>query len=252
MLKGPNTAITLSIMLHLVLLAALVYSSTHNTNRIKQAKQKVTTIKSFLYKKPKKNIMNPLPRLNKPAHKAVTADSANRNASSALTESKTPANDVQKATGKLAIKAISKTVQTQPIKLPATTLKPIVKSGFSSYDRLTRLRNKVQKQQREQAFSEAIQQRSVSIMDAKPLPIPHTIVPLTREQQYQKNTSTSHVSSITKHDNGACTIHREQILGSPVEATTSSFACGESKFDRHFREHMQKVKNTLKTPSTNN
>jgi hypothetical protein len=195
--------------------------------------------------------MKPLPKLNKLAHKAVTADSANRNASSALTESKKPANDVQKTTGKLAIKAITKTVQKQPIKLPATTLKPTVKSGFSSYDRLTRLKNKIQKQQQEQAFNEATKQRSVSIMDAKPLLVPRTMVPLTREQQYQKNTSTSHVGSITKHDNGTCTIHREQILGSPVEATTSSFACGESKFDKHFKEHMQKVKNTFKTPSTN-
>jgi hypothetical protein len=75
--------------------------------------------------------------------------------------------------------------------------------------------------------------------------VPKPIVPLTIDQQKKLNTSSSHVGSITKNDNGTCTIQREQILGSPIEATTSYFGCGESKFDKSFREHMKKVQTKL-------
>lgn len=109
------------------------------------------------------------------------------------------------------------------------------RSSFSSYDRLSRLRKKLDHQQRDQAFVELTQKRSTSIMDGEPLPVPKTLVPLTVDQQHKLNTSSSHVGSMTKNDNGTCTIYREKTLGSPVEATTSSFACGENKFDKSFR-----------------
>ena len=121
------------------------------------------------------------------------------------------------------------------------------RGSFSSYDRLSRLRQKLDKQQSEQAFAELTQKRSTSIMDGEPFPVPKTIVPLTVEQQHKLTTSTSHVGSITKNDDGTCTIYREQMLGSPVQATTSSFACGESTFDKSFREHMKKVQAKFNT-----
>jgi len=42
--------------------------------------------------------------------------------------------------------------------------------------------------------------------------------------------------SITKYDNGICTIERTQFLGSSVEGSSSAFACGKNKFDKSFRE----------------
>ena len=48
--------------------------------------------------------------------------------------------------------------------------------------------------------------------------------------------------SITKYDNGICTIERTQFLGSSVEGSSSAFACGKNKFDKNFREHMNKYK----------
>jgi hypothetical protein len=66
------------------------------------------------------------------------------------------------------------------------------------------------------------------------------------EEVHEKNTlKMSDNISITKHDNGTCIIEREQFLGSPVEGSTSAFACGESKFDKSFREHMRKVQNKI-------
>jgi hypothetical protein len=259
-LKGPSTAIILSVLLHLLLLTALRYGSINTPKEIKQTTQKITAIKSFLYQKPIKNALNTTATLNNPVLEAATTASTIKNPNSSMSKHKAPVNDVQKTIGKPTIKPLKEIKPIKPIinntqaqasSLASNTLKPVVEASFSSYERLSRLREQLQKQQREQAFNQVIQQRSVSLMDGDPLPVPHTIVPLTREQQYQKNTSTSHVGAITKHDNGTCTIHRQQVLGSPVEASTSSFACGESKFDNNFRKHMQKVKNKLKPLSTN-
>jgi hypothetical protein len=230
----------------------LIYSSINAPKKIQKTEQKFTTIKSFLYKKPKKIIDKTLPRLNKAEHKAVMTAEPIKPASAPTKTQKPFVKDVQIAIKKPAIKPkqpIRKTAQMQQSHIAAkakkTAIKAAKKASFSNYDSLSRLRSSVEKKQREQAFNEIIQQRSVSIMDAAQLPVPHTTVPLTSEQKYQKNTSTSHVGAITKNDNGTCTIHRQQILGSPVEATTSIFACGESKFDKNFREHMQKVQAKL-------
>jgi hypothetical protein len=247
-LKGPSTAILLSIFLHILLLAALIYSSINAPKKIQQTEQKFTTIKSFLYKQPKKIIVKTLPRLNKAEHKAVMTAEPIKPASAPTKTQKPFVKDVQIAIKKPAIKAkqpIRKTAQAQQSHIAAKAQKTAIKASFSSYDSLSQLRSSVEEKHREQAFNEIIQQRSASIMDAAQLPVPHTTVPLTSEQKYQKNTSTSHVGAITKNDNGTCTIHRQQILGSPVEATTSIFACGESKFDKNFREHMQKVQAKL-------
>jgi hypothetical protein len=241
-------------LLHLLLLTALRYGSINTPKKIKQTTQKITAIKSFLYQKPIKNALNTTPTLNNPVLEAATTASPIKNPNSSMSEHKAPTNDKQKVIKKSAVEPINpiiRNAQAQANSIASNTFKPLVKASFSSYEHLSRLREQLQKQQREQAFNQVIQQRSVSLIDGDPLPVPHTIVPLTREQQYQKNTSTSHVGAITKHDNGTCTIHRQQVLGSPVEASTSSFACGESKFDNNFKKHMQKVKNKLKPLSTN-
>jgi len=259
-LKGSYTAIFVSVLLHLLLLAVLIYSSINSPKTIKQVKPKVTSIKSFLYKAPK--IIAKKVVVNKPTTKA---------AQQAKKIDTLPAKSVPEALQKQSRKEIHKTTpskqitkptpaQIEAIKKPrdvtASKIQPAKKtsidlrgnnslSNFSSYDRLSHLRQELNQQQRDKAFAELTQKRSASVMDAEQIPVPKSLVPLTREQKYQQNTSKSHVGSITKNDNGTCTIHREQMLGSPVEATTSSFACGENKFDKSFREHMQKVQAKL-------
>jgi hypothetical protein len=262
-LKGPYTAIIVSVLLHLVLLLALIYGAQNSPKVIKQAKPKPTAIKSFLYSAPKKK------PLKKPPPTKVILDKV---VAKKAPDKKIPAKKVaakkvtsKPSTAKVLPKKITRDLPSVPptkklsqqkpsqvtnaVKSETVTTKNKVsgtsRGSFSSYDRLSRLREKLANQQRDDAFAELTQQRSASVMDGEQFPVPKTTVPLTQEQTYEKNTSKSHVGSITKNDNGTCTIHREQILGSPVEATTSSFACGESKFDKGFREHMQKVQAKL-------
>ena len=152
-----------------------------------------------------------------------------------------------KAASKAIEKLTSSAVSTLSEKNQKT--KSINKASFSSFNRLSNLRKKLDNQQRDQAFAASTQQRSTSIMHADPFPVPKTIVPLTRDQKHKLNTVTTHTGTITKNDNGTCTIQRAQVYGSPIPASTSYFACGENKFDKSFRLHMDKVQAKLAVPS---
>lgn len=237
-LKGSYTAIFVSVIVHVLLLLALIFVAEKTPKTIKQDKPKATVIKSFLYSAPKKIAAKKVIAKKVTIDKVVSDTKPAKNPAPQI--SKLPHKPSTKETPTQVTNAVKSDFNTTTNKVPGTS-----KGSFSSYDRLSRLRNKLDKQQREQAFADLTQQRSASIMDGEQFPVPETIVPLTREQKYIQNTSKSHVGSITKNDNGTCTIQREQILGSPVEATTSTFGCGESKFDKSFREHMQKVQAKL-------
>jgi len=258
-LKGSYTTIIISVLLHLLLLITLTYGSTPATKVIKQDKPKVTSIKSFLYSAPKKAAPKKVPDKQAPIKKTPVKKIIAETKPLQKSETKKTAPQ-KKVINKIITKTLPKTITNPITTSPPAQVTNAVKSDtvtntnkvpstsrgtFSSYDRLSRLRKQLNNQQRDQAFAELTQKRSASSMDAAPFPVPKTLVPLTEEQKYKLNTSKSHVGSITKNDNGTCTIHREQILGSPVQATTSYFACGESKFDKSFREHMQKVQAKL-------
>jgi hypothetical protein len=83
-------------------------------------------------------------------------------------------------------------------------------------------------------------------MHGKQIPVPHSIQNLTPAQEKEKNTiRMSDNISITRLGNGYCTIERKQFNGSPVPASSSGFACGESDFDKSFKAHMKKVNDKI-------
>lgn len=256
MLKGPYTAIVISVLLHLLLLLALIYGATQQPNIIKQDKPKITAIKSFLYSASKKIVIEATPPSKSTDEREVQKKIQQKQSNPSKTvNTEFPKPAIKVPPAKPVIERPSKPGSTQltnAVKSETVTTKNKVlgtsRGNFSSYDRLSRLRKKLGNQQRDQAFAELTQPRSNSVMDGEPFPVPKTIVPLTVDQQKKLNTSSSHVGSITKNDNGTCTIYREQMLGSPVHATTAHFACGESKFDKSFREHMKKVQAKFKVP----
>jgi hypothetical protein len=264
-LKGPYTAIVISVLLHLLVLFSLSYSAVKQPRIIKQNKAKVISIKSFLYSVPKKEPIKKIVKIadideKNPIKKVVPKQNIPKETvNPEPSKVATPKKPTQQSPKNLSNKTVTKALPTQvtnAVKSETVTTKNKVagasRGSFSSYDRLSRLRDKLNNQQSEQAFAELTQKRSASIMDAEPFPVPKTLVPLTVDQQHTLNTSTSHVGSITKNDNGTCTIHRAQMLGSPVESSTASFACGESKFDKSFREHMKEVQAKFKTTDQSN
>jgi hypothetical protein len=264
-LKGRYTAIVISVLLHLLALFALTYSAIKQPKMIKPDKAKISPIKSFLYSVPKKNPNKKIVNKQNIARKSIDEKKSLQKIEpkkdapkkSAPTEplKLSVTRPVKSAPNKTPNQAVTKALPTQvtnAVKSETVTTKNKVagasRDSFSSYDRLSSLRKKLNNQQSEQAFAELTQNRSASMMDAEPFPVPKTIVPLTVEQQKKLTTSTSHVGSITKNDDGTCTIYRAQMLGSPVQATTASFACGESQFDKSLRLHMKKVQVKLTVP----
>ena len=256
MIKGTYTAIFISVLLHVILLLALIYSAT-TEQKISLEKPKHQPIKSFLYKAPKKLTIPPSAKDNAKANtetkKVITQTHVSKSQTPQTTKLNKTMTTPQKNLTADVVDPVKNSIKNNKAltdkTFPASSgdnrqQKPL--THFSSYDRLSQLRKNIESQQRQQAFGELTQKRSASSMDGEQFPVPKTIVPLTADQQYMLNTSISHVGSITKNDNGTCTIYREQILGSPVEATTATFACGESNFDKSFREHMQKVQAKLK------
>ena len=121
-----------------------------------------------------------------------------------------------------------------------------IQPNISSYKQLENLRNSINKQMIEKTPSSYQQYRTPSAMNTNQKLVPHSTLQLTPEQEREKKiTKMSDDISITKYDNGICTIERKQFVGSPVEGSTSAFSCGESKFDKSFREHMKKVRDKI-------
>lgn len=242
MRQEKYTAFITSVIIHILLLFLLTYSASKSTitphKILAKAPAQTTAIKSFLYVKPKKTTQRRdnsttqnTPVENKQSHAAKASKAKPIPVKSEINEKDTTLPQRNKA-----VQTASK----------EGTRKPTV-SKYSSLKSLSHLKAKLDKQNRELAFKEATQYRSASIMHASQIPVPATKVALTIEQERRLNTSSSHFSSITKNGDGTCTIHREQMLGSPVAASTSVFSCGENDFDRSFRLHMEKVQSKLPT-----
>lgn len=232
MLKGSNTTklfpVIISVILHILLILALIYSSIESPTALKATQQiQRPAIQSFLYIKPQKPIKKVASSISKPKQSSQPIKRNNKlekQHSLATTQTKTVAKQTDKTS----------TVQVKT-------------QHFSAYGQLSQLRKKLDMQNRNQAFNESTKHRGLSIMHENPEAVPKTLVPLTQDQEKKLNTSRTHMSSITKNDDGTCTIQREKMLGIPVRATTAYFGCGESKYDKNFRRHMKEVTNKLRS-----
>ncbi len=234
-----------SVLIHLIILVTLALASKNIKLRLPKNTTEIKTIKSYLYRVPK------------PAKPKVKK---NQRATPIALDNKSSSNRTEPNKSKVIVKAIKKvkhnaTKNTLTIKKPKQVQEftgqnkkakdTAAKPAFSSSTQLLKLQTAINEQIMKKEFEQRTVKRSASIMHAPQIPVPHSVVPLTTEQKREKTTSQFGAGKITKNDNGSCTITREQMLGSPIEASVSHFACGESKFDKNFREHMEKVQQKL-------
>jgi hypothetical protein len=258
LLKKHSLVIFLSLLMHIVLLLLLLFIT-----EPKQAKQVNIThkaIKSYLYKMPAKVAINK-PTLVKEipddiktvdSDKLAKTEKKQNQQQSPITETTTDKPITQKVNPATNMSLINDSSKIEPLVKPPISSKLTPKkkasaqSSFSSYQQLKDLRMSLNNKILQQSFSDLQQFRSPSIMHGEQIPVPHSDKQLSEEEIRQKSTARmSNDISITKNANGTCTITREQFLGSPVEESTSGFFCGESKFDKSFREHMKKVQDKI-------
>ncbi|TPH15604.1 hypothetical protein [Litorilituus lipolyticus] len=229
-----------SVLGHMLLLIALWFAAKNTTlskTNFMKSLPEAKTIKSYLYQKPITvkpepviPVKPPVVEQPKPIQKPI--------------EQK---KDIQKAivekTPPVTEKPTTNTEKVTPNQTTQNDAPPLPKQrSFSAYGQLSKLRDSINKDMVQKEMDERNVFRSASEMTADQIPVPHSQVKLTPQQEKEKNTSNFGGGTITKYDDGYCIIEREQMLGSPVESTTSAFACGESKFDKSFKEHMKKVR----------
>jgi hypothetical protein len=257
LLKKHFLTIFVSLLVHLILALLLFFATEIQPPKKVEITKKA--IKSYLYNMPAKaNVIKPI---------VVKTD--------VIQNSKPKKVNVPKTSTKIAAKTVAKplknksqspSIQKDPVNqavpVVKSVAKPIVKplasskamlinkepveKSYSSYQQLKSLRSSLNKKMRNDSFSDLQQFRSPSVMTGNQIPVPHSNQQLTREEKRKKTTKRmSNDISITKNDDGTCIIEREQFLGSPIEGSVSAFACGESKFDKSFREHMKKVQDKI-------
>lgn len=230
--KRHYLAILVSTAVHFLLAFLLFFFA--EEHQLKQANTTKKSIKSYLYKMPPKPVI-------------IESLATNR-----VTEENTVKKEikVEKKPDVLSSNKVP-TNEPSPVSFPSKSKpnskvqKPI-QATFSSYKQLDSLRNSINEKIISQGITEFQQFRSPSVMHGEQIPVPHSTKQLSPEQEREKNiTKMSDDISITKYDSGICTIERKQFLGSPVEGSIAAFSCGESKFDKGFREHMKKVRDKL-------
>ena len=252
LLKKHYLAISVSVFVHVLLGFLLFFVAEKQQPKQVQITQKA--IKSYLYKMPAKPvILEPVAVKKVPEEVSIKEEVivTKEIAKEEIKIEKKPTELKQENVVQAVIKKennlkLEEASKASSLTKPKTTTKKAVQATFSSYKQLDNLRNSINKKIIEQGVSDFQQFRSPSVMHGDQIPVPHSTEQLTPEQEREKRTTRmSDDISITKYDNGICTIEREQFLGSPVEGSSSAFACGESKFDKSFREHMQKVRDKI-------
>lgn len=244
----------LSAAVHSIILYALLQVS-HSTIKFAVTKSKQTTqpiqpIKSFLYQRPAKKPISTSTSTSQPALPNQKQQAPRQ----ALTKKAQPIKPTKPATTLPQKAAMPKQEETQkalannsPKKQDSQPVKSTTQpaKAFSALDQLEKLRGTINQNMLDKSFKQYRVKRSASKMHAPQIPVPHSKPVLSTEQKKQRKTSNYGGGRIIKNDNGTCTIERDQMLGSPVEASVSYFSCGETQREKSFRLHMKKVQQKL-------
>ena len=267
--QGRKSFFLLSLAFHVLLICLLASQVNFKTPNDKV--QVAKPIKSYLYKAPvPKKAVEPIqPLIDESVEQEVakqqTSEPVDKAIESEKVEKQKPAEKapIEKTLEPEPIIAETKPIVTEPVKsapqtekLQSEQAKQVLTSNTSektisvserALRQISNLGKKLDQQFIEQEINEHFRHKSPSVMHGTPIPVPKSIVPLTREQKKLQSTQRLDDNiSIVKGDDGTCFIE-EDLTRSGIEGVkaVSAFNCGESKFDRSFREHMNKVKKKL-------
>lgn len=261
-LNGTYTALTLSLLIHLLIVLLMVLTQSTEEAKFKKTEKKIA-IQSFIYHAPK---------VETPSTKVVPEQPVQDPLVEALSRQKTPATPIVKEIELSDIKKMDKAAKPiaivnsaldknkslsspLPPALPQKKLsKPLPKgppelpkNKLDSFTQLQRLRSKLNRGSN--SFNENPYQRHQppSAFNTQPETVPHSVPLKDKEKEREKNTKNMGAGiAITKGEDGRCSIKQDLgVYGLSEGSSIQYFNCGESKFDKSFREHMKKVKNKL-------
>jgi len=246
------------VIISVVVHAALFGLIAVNIDEPVVAAKPVVAVNSYLYTAPQPKKVEPKPLEIKSEEKTVIA----RKSSPEIEVNQQETNDEKSVLVELPKSSITAEPQTTATELEIiknNTAPPLPTSevltskqgkrtiNTSAFRQLDKLRTAIDQQIVNDEVAQIGQHRSLSGMHPNPAPAPTSLIPLTKEQKKEKNTTRySDSLSVIKGDDGRCSIEEDlSHVGIAGVKAYSGFNCGESKFDSNFRQHMQKVRKKI-------
>ncbi|TWX59397.1 hypothetical protein [Colwellia hornerae] len=149
--------------------------------------------------------------------------------------------------------SIKNVVQQKTLTKSLSPLKEAITTPLASQERalvknatklqtLSRLKDKINQQIINQAMQNFAKPNTGSLMHGTPSYVPHSFVEDTEKKVIASTPSqVGNGFSITKGDNGTCTLTEDLSLIGLQGKTTSRFGCGLSKDEQNFKSHMKNV-----------
>lgn len=252
MFKKAHLTILISLLLHVVVILLLNNSQTMVIPNLNNTPK---TIKSYFYHRPKVEIKKEVPQLKqeKSQKKQSRSEIKKIEAVKPLSDkqlTKQAKFPPQKPIETNSIEPL-KTLIPPPLNTPSIkTINPKAKIAHQhsfSMRNLRQLREKIQQQTNKEFQRGLGQPNTGSIMHGTPTLVPHsTVTQSNDEKKKQATLSMSADKSIIKGDDGNCSLVEDlSVVGMEGVTAVSGFSCGETKFDKSFREHMNKVRTKL-------
>lgn len=233
MLKISATAFIFSIAIHL-LLYFFISQTVQKPRLIKNSR--FEPIKGYLYQRPAEIITKKqeVVTINDKVINDNTPDKRETN----LVESSVKNNHESKQThSPSSTLIIHKKNDLTTKKLPEKVTK------LSAFKQLEQLRSQLKNKQSKQHMFTYDREKTGSLLNAPSIPVTKSVIKQT-EQQYalQNTTHYGNGLSIKKNKNGSCTVISD-LSNVGIEGVTarSYMACGETKDDKNYRLHMDKV-----------
>lgn len=257
MLKGTYTSIAFSIAIHGFIFLVIIL--THSTPlRISNNIVHPVAIKSFIYYAPKdtksakqttenKQKTTTIPNLIE----NIVNENANETRVAIKKQIATEKQPVRQAnTNKIVkhklgtIKATANTTAKSP---HPSKLNPTAVEKLDSFSQLQNMRHKLNSQAMRSSINPYSRYQPPSIFNRNVKSVPHSVPVKDVDKERKKNTHNLGTGiAITKGNNGHCSITQDMsVYGLSEGSSTQFFNCGETIFDKNFREHMQNVKAKL-------
>jgi len=246
-LKGHYTTLVFSIIIHLIIFFFIAQTQVTPPNK---KQHKTQPIKSFLYVpqlpiveqikevKEETSITEVTKKLISVAEQVEPNKDQKQENTKTPTKIKEPPTQIRLAESEPTKPENLTTEQIQAITPPKKSI-----NKYSALKQLSQLQNKLEDKMFENEAFEYSRPKTGSVMHGTPIPAPTSVIPLTPEQKKEKNTSQyGSGTSITKNDDGSCTIVSDLgTVGMEGLTAVSGSSCGESKEQKNFRLHMDKV-----------
>jgi len=243
-IQGYKFAVSVSIILHLLVVLLLINTTDKPIDNFTKT-PKVQPIKSFIYYKPveiKEEKIASEPVNNEMEKELEKTPPIKKELQSSIKELEQPKRLTK-----------PKDQSEQPSTPLVTTVDPQLKKqqtkpvkNYTNSQRLSRLKDKIKQQIIKQEVYNYSKPNTGSIMHGTPTYVPHSVVEDTEKKTISSTPSqVGNGFSITKNDNGICTLTEDLSTIGLQGKTTSQFGCGLSKSEKAFNNHMKNVRKKL-------